>query len=89
MTPYVPSELQLLFVALTLWFVICLSLSLILLLELRFRDQNLEQKLMPFLNECEECGADYQASPKGRETWFTLCSACLLKESEAKVPIDD
>jgi hypothetical protein len=83
MTPYVATELQLFVAALILWFVICFSLCLILLLELRFRDQLMEGKLMPFLNECEECGADYQASPKGRETWFTLCAACLLKESEA------
>lgn len=37
---------------------------------------------MPFLNECEECGCEYQASPKGKETWFTLCSACLAKEKD-------
>jgi len=33
-----------------------------------------------FLNECEECGAEYQATPRGRETWFTLCAPCLAKE---------
>lgn len=35
---------------------------------------------MPFLNECEECGNDYQADAKGRETWFTLCASCLAKD---------
>ena len=35
---------------------------------------------MAFLNECEECGAEYYASPKGRETWFTLCAPCLAKD---------
>ena len=89
MTPYAATEFQLFVAALTLWFVICLSFSLILLSEFRFRDQNLEGKLMPFLNECEECGAEYQAIPKGRETWFTLCAACLLKESEVRTFIDD
>jgi hypothetical protein len=37
---------------------------------------------MSFLNECEECGCEYYATPKGRETWFTLCAACLVKNSK-------
>lgn len=37
---------------------------------------------MAFLNECEECGCEYQASPKGKETWFVLCAACLVKEKD-------
>jgi hypothetical protein len=43
--------------------------------------KSVEGHLMPFLNECEECGNEYQADPKGKETWFTLCAACLVKEN--------
>lgn len=43
--------------------------------------KSVEGHLMPFLNECEECGNEYQAAPKGKETWFTLCAASLVKEN--------
>lgn len=39
---------------------------------------------MAFLNECEECGNEYHATPKGRETWFTLCATCLAKDPDSK-----
>lgn len=44
---------------------------------------------MSFVNECEECGAEYHASPRGRDTWFILCPPCFVKDQGSQPDTDN